>query len=76
MTAKPDYYSSFFLQQVESYRELYLSEQEQKLDVKSELENCKVYIWVLHPPISCVNNEYLSHAFHCLLLLITFMVSG
>ncbi|KAK4759636.1 hypothetical protein SAY87_022767 [Trapa incisa] len=28
--------------QVENYRELYLSEQEQKLDVKSELENCRV----------------------------------
>jgi hypothetical protein len=37
------YYINFsFLQQVDRFRELYLTEQEQKLDVESELKDCKV----------------------------------
>jgi hypothetical protein len=37
------YYITFsFLQQVDRFRELYLTEQEQKLDVESELKDCKV----------------------------------
>lgn len=32
----------FFLQQVDRFRELYLTEQEQKLDFESELKDCKV----------------------------------
>lgn len=34
--------TNFFLQQVDSFRELYLTEQEQKLDIQSELNECKV----------------------------------
>jgi len=34
--------SHIFLQQVESFRELYLTEQEQKLGLESELKDCKV----------------------------------
>jgi hypothetical protein len=35
-------YNFSFLQQVDRFRELYLTEQEQKLDVESELKDCKV----------------------------------
>lgn len=42
----------YILQQVESFRELYLTEQEQKQDVESELKDCKVHTlsnWYFFP---------------------------
>jgi len=38
-----NYFFPSILQQVASFRELYLTEQEQKLELESELKDCKVH---------------------------------
>lgn len=42
-TSLINYFFQFILQQVDKFRELYLTEQEQKLDLECELKDCKVH---------------------------------